>query len=572
MTTIVIEKDAMVPMRDGVRLATDIYRHDGRKPEPVLVTRSPYNKDGAVSGNYGLDIIRSVQSGYVVVVQDVRGRYASEGDFDPMTNETSDGIDTFAWAASQPWSSGVVGTFGGSYLGATQWLPARENPPALKAMVPSVTFSDMYEAMAYQGGAKVMHDLRWVVHDIVPAELRRRAGRGETVPETETPLEIDVALKGLPLGSHPLIREVAPFYHRWLTRPATDPSWVQGSPSAGYDRITAPALNIGGWYDIFTWGTLRNFMEMRKHGGSEDARQHQRVIMGPWSHINLTGSFPEREFGPGASHAAIDLGGIQLRWFDHWLKGVDNGVEDEAPVKIFVMGIDEWRDEPDWPLPDTRYRDWFLHSGGTANSLQGDGTLSTEPSTSEPPDTYLYDPMRPVPTVGGQVLLPGGNATGPRDQRPVEMRDDVLVYSSPVLDQPLEVTGPIELRLFASSSARDTDFTGKLVDVFPDGRAMILTEGILRARYRRGIASPELLEPREVYEFRVDLWSTSNLFLPGHRIRLEVSSSNFPRFDRNSNTGGDIAVEPAEGYQPAINRIFHDADHPSRLVLPVIER
>ena len=420
MTTMVIEKNVMVPMRDDVRLATDIYRLEHQVPAPVLVTRSPYNKDGITSGNYGLDVFRAVQAGYVVVAQDVRGRYASDGAFEPMVHETSDGVDTFAWAASQPWSSGVVGTFGGSYLGATQWLPARENPPALKAMVPSVTFSDMYEGMAYQGGAKVMHDLRWVVQDIVPAELRRRAARGETTPAIETPLEVDAALNELPLGSHPLIREAAPFYRRWLTSPATDPLWAEGSPSAGYDRITAPALNIGGWYDIFTWSTLRNFTEMRTRGGSEAARRHQRVIIGPWCHANLTGSFPEREFGPDASHAAIDLGGIQLRWFDHWLKGVDTGADEQPPVKIFVMGIDEWRDEPDWPLPGTRYRDWFLHSGGKANSLHGDGTLSTEPPTSEPPDTYLYDPMRPVPTVGGQVLLPGANATGPRDQRSVE--------------------------------------------------------------------------------------------------------------------------------------------------------
>jgi putative CocE/NonD family hydrolase len=251
---------------------------------------------------------------------------------------------------------------------------------------------------------------------------------------------------------------------------------------------------------------------------------------------------------------------------------VDNGVDREPPVTLFVMGIDRWRAEADWPLPGTQYRPYYLHSAGRANTLHGDGTLSTEPPSDEPPDVYLYNPLRPVPTVGGQVLFPGGNANGPRDQRAVELRDDVLVYSTPVLDRPVEVTGPIELRLFVASSARDTYFTGKLVDVYPDGRAMILTEGILRARYRTSFTVSELLEPGAVYELRLDLWATANVFLPGHRIRLEVSSSNFPRFARNSNTGGEIAREAAKHYRPAINRIFHDAAHLSRLILPIIER
>jgi putative CocE/NonD family hydrolase len=239
---------------------------------------------------------------------------------------------------------------------------------------------------------------------------------------------------------------------------------------------------------------------------------------------------------------------------------------------IFVMGIDEWHTEDDWPLPDTQYRPYYLHSAGRANTLRGDGTLSTDLPGDEPPDVYLYNPLRPVPTVGGQVLLPGGNAMGPRDQREVEVRDDVLVYSTPALDRPIEVTGPIGLCLFVASSAPDTDFTGKLMDVYPDGRTIILTEGILRARYRNSFTEPEFLEPEKIYELRLNLWATANVFLPGHRIRLEVSSSNFPRFDRNSNTGGDIISETTDQYRPAINRIFHDAAHPSRLNLPIIER
>jgi uncharacterized protein len=572
MTTILIDKNIMVPMRDGVRLATDVYRLADAASTPVLMARTPYNKEGIIAGSESFDVMRAVQAGYAVVVQDVRGRYASEGEFNPQIQETADGVDAFAWAAAQPWSNGRIGTFGGSYLGGTQWLPAREQPPALQAMAPSITYSDSYEGLSYQGGAKVLHDLRWVVANIVPAEIARRVARGETPLESQRPLDVNGALAELPLATHPLIRNYAAFYLDWLTHRTHDDYWPQTAPNAGYERITAPALNIGGWYDIFLWSTLQNYMGMRARGGSERARCNQGVIIGPWTHMNFSGSFPEREFGPSAGSAALDLASLHLRWFDRWLKDVDNGVDREPPVTIFVMGIDEWRSAADWPLPDTQYRPYYLHSNGTANTLHGDGTLSAEPPGEEPPDVYLYNPLRPVPTVGGQVILPGGNAMGPRDQRAVELRDEVLVYSTSVLDRPVEVTGPIELRLFVASSACDTDFTGKLVDVYPDGRAMILTEGILRARYRNSFTAPELLEPDAVYELCLDLWATANVFLPGHRIRLEVSSSNFPRFDRNSNTGGEIASEAASQYRPAINRIFHDVAHPSRLILPIIER
>jgi putative CocE/NonD family hydrolase len=376
----------------------------------------------------------------------------------------------------------------------------------------------------------------------------------------------------LPLSDHPLIRDAAAFYLDRLAHPTADAYWRPMSPCAGYAQITAPALNVGGWYDIFLWGTLQNYQGMRRRGGTEHARRNQRVIIGPWTHTNFTGSFPEREFGAAAGSDAIDLTGLQLRWFDRWLKEADNGVDQEPPVTLFVMGVDRWRTEAEWPLPGTQYRPYHLHSAGQANTLSGDGTLSAEPPGDEPPDAYLYNPLRPVPTVGGQVILPGGNAMGPPDQRAVEARDDVLVYSTPVLDRPVEVTGPIELRLFVASSARDTDFTGELVDVYPDGRAMILTEGILRARQRASATVPEPLEPEAVYALRLDLWATANVFLRGHRIRLEAASSSFPRFARNSNTGGEIASEAAGHYRPAINRVFHDAARPSRLILPIIER
>jgi uncharacterized protein len=515
--------------------------------------------------------MRAVQAGYVVIVQDVRGRFASEGDFTPHFQELDDGVDAIAWVAAQPWSSGVVGTFGGSYLACTQWFAARGQPSALRVMAPVVSPADAYEGMAYQGGAHVLHGLRWAAAAIAPEEIQRRVARGEAPPADGGRLDVDEILTGLPLGDHPLLHTYAPYYDEWLTHPTADAYWDPISPSRSYERIQVPALHISGWYDIFLGPTFQNYLGMRQRGGTEQARRNQRVIIGPWTHGNFTGSFPEREYGPDASSDAIDLAGIQLRWFNRWLKEEQNGADQEPPVMIFVMGVDAWRSAAAWPLPGTQARPYYLHSGGQANTLHGDGTLSQELPGDEPADVYLYNPLRPVPSVGGQVILPGANAEGPRDQREVELRDDVLVYSTLVLERPVEVIGPIELRLFVASSARDTDFTGKLVDVYPDGRAIILTEGILRTRYRTSLTQPEPLEPELVYELRLDLWATANVFLPGHRIRLEVSSSSFPRFGRNSNTGDEIARETAHAHQQAINRIFHDAAHPSRLILPIFE-
>lgn len=563
------ETNVMVPMRDGVQLATDIYRPENAAPLPALIARTPYNKNG-MNERYP-EIKRYIEAGYIVIVQDVRGRYASQGDFNPHFNETRDGVDMFAWVASQPWSNGVVGTFGGSYLGGTQWLPARENPPALKAMVPQVTFSDMYQGNTHPGGAKVLHDLRWAV-GMIPDVISRLRARGEDVPADEDLPDVNTVLTDLPLAGHPMIKKYGSFYDEWMNHPTQSAYWDSISPSAGYSNITAPAMNISGWYDIFIWGTLQNYQNMKKEGGSAIARNNQKLIIGPWDHGNFSGIFPERQFGEASSSDAIDLTGIKIRWYDHWLKGIDNGIDTEDPVLIFTMGTDEWRTEKDWPLPGTQYRPYYLHSRGKANTLNGDGTLSTQKPAGEPFDEYTYDPMNPVPSVGGQVILPGPNTSGPRDQQEVEQRPDVLVYSTPVLEKPVEVTGPIELRLFISSSAPDTDFTAKLVDVYPDGRAMILTNGIFRARYHNSFEKAELLEPEKVYELNINLLATSNVFKPGHRIRLEVSSSNFPQFNRNSNTGENIAQETAEEYCPAVNRVYHSAEHASHLILPIIER
>jgi len=575
---IVIEKNVMVAMRDGVHLAADVYRPVEEGQHPVLLMRLPYNKDlpGRLAA-FVSTAFRAAQQGYVVVLQDCRGRFASEGEFYPQFDDANDGVDTIHWIVEQPWANGKVGMIGGSYLGFTQWLLAKEHPEALRAIAPQVTTSNYYQTpMRHEGGVFELGVLFWAL-SMVPEEVQRRMRQGQASREQmgaimQAMRDPSALMAHLPLVDQPLLREFAPWYLDWLNHPTYDDYWKRIAHSEYYEQLTVPALNMGGWYDLFLGGTLANYVGMKQRGGSVVARAHQRLVIGPWSHTNDMGMFSERSYGLAASSAAIDLEGMQLRWHDHWLKGEENGVEQDKPVKIFVMGLDQWRDEDDWPLPDTQYRPYYLHSGGHANSATGNGTLSPDAPAEEPEDVYLYDPRHPVPTVGGAILIDLAPVEGPRDQRAVEVREDVLCYSTPVLEKPVEVTGPIALVLYISSSARDTDFTGKLVNVYPDGRAEILTDGILRARYRESFTEAKLLEPGQIYELRLDLWATSNLFKAGHRIRLEVSSSNFPRFDRNTNTGGVIERQTEKDLVQAVNRIYHDAAHPSHLILPIIER
>lgn len=577
---IVVQKNIAVRMRDGVTLATDIYRPATGGPFPTLVARMPYSKElTSVLVLLMPDPLRLAQAGYAVVVQDCRGCFQSQGTLNLFFQETHDGVDTIAWAAAQPWSSGIVGMVGGSYLGAAQWLAAAETPPALHAIAPFITCDQIYAPWTYQGGAfQLGFCLFWALGYFTIPELQRRLPhQPATLLDLSAAIhalgDIDALYHRLPLNEIAELK-IAAYYHDWLAHPSADDYWQSIAPGRSYERITTPALIIGGWYDPFLDGTLASYQGMRDQGGSPDARRPQ-LIIGPWSHGVWHGFFPERDFGLLAGVDAIDLAGAQLRWFDYWLKGEETGVNDNQPVKIFVMGLDQWREEDDWPLPDTQYRPLYLHSSGQANSLHGDGVLAWEPPGYEPADVYHYDPRRPVPTCGGATLLPGALSAanaGPRDQRAVEVRADVLVYTTLPLTRDVEVTGPIQLVLFASSSTYDTDFTGKLVDVFPDGRALIITDGILRARYRQSLTQPTRLEPDTIYELHISLSATANVFKAGHRIRLEVSSSNFPRFDRNTNTGGIIAQESEADCLVAVNRVFHDQAHPSHLLLPIIER
>jgi uncharacterized protein len=575
-----VEKDVMVPMRDGIELATDVWIPDGPGPAPTLLVRLPYGKDMIGLYSYGMvpNVFGLVEAGYAVVYQDCRGTFRSGGEFSPMVNEASDGADAVAWLAAQPWCDGNIGAFGASYLGFVQWATASVCRD-LKAIAPAVTTTDYYSTPWYsEGGALSLHAVQSWTTLMALAEAHRAVGAGVGDPQALMDLlgmaaEPEPHLAALPVRVRPLLEKQWPWWAEILAHPARDEYWRGLSVAEHFDDITVPALNIGGWFDIFITSTVRTFTALRQRGGSAGAREGQRLIVGPWDHLNSTGIYPDRQFGMMADALLADLTGQHQRFFDRWLRGQADALAGSAPVRIFVMGIDQWRDEQDWPLPGTSYDAYYLHSSVRANTAEGDGELSLEPPGGENTDAYLYDPLRPVPTLGGRVMSPStANAAGPVDQRRAESRDDVLCYSTPVLARPVEVTGHVSLTMFVSSSAPDTDFTGKLVDVFPDGRAIFLTDGILRARYRRSLAEPELLTPGEVYEVTLDLSVTSNVFLPGHRIRLEVSSSNFPRFDRNTNTGGVICEDGDAHVQVAVNRIFHGPAHKSRLVLPVIAR
>jgi hypothetical protein len=357
----------------------------------------------------------------------------------------------------------------------------------------------------------------------------------------------------------------AQFYRDWIRHPDYDDYWKKLNVEEVFDQIGIPVHTMGGWFDIFSQGTLRGYAGMSREGKTETARSNSRLLIGPWGHgsSRKTG---EIDFGP---HAHVDTNAVTLRWFDHRLKGLDNGLDDEPPVTLFVMGVNLWRQENEYPLARARYRKLYLSSGGNANSRHGDGRLSWDaPGGDSEPDHYRYDPNDPVPSVGGNNCCGTPTPTGPRDQSEIEDRKDVLVYTSGVLTEPVEVTGPVKLVVHASSDAPDTDFVAKLVDVFPDGRAINVAEGILRARYRESLSAPKLLEPGKVYEMTIDLVGTSNAFLPGHRIRVDIAGSHFPQFDRNPNTGESFGTSAK--VRVANQTLHHSRDYPSHIVLPVI--
>ena len=557
---VIVQNNVRVKMRDNVSLAADIYRPKSEGKFPVLLERTPYNRKGNFGMAYGL-----ASRGYVVVLQDTRGRFDSGGEFYPFRYESQDGYDTVEWAAALAYSNGQVGMFGGSYVGATQMLAAMAKPPHLVAIFPYITASEYYDGWTYQNGVLMQWFASSWSTGLTVDTLRRKAGELSRPKQWVEQLPVEkYALLDLPQ-----VTSLAPYYRDWLEHERSDAYWKQWKVSDHYPEMTVKGLHAGGWHDLFLKGSIKNYTGLREAAATPDARNGQRLLVGPWAHAATS---PEGKIGDvvfGKS-AVLNMEQTALRWFDYALKGVQNEYATAPPVRIFVMGENAWRAENEFPLARTRYTKYFLHSNRGANSLAGDGVLNLTPPKDERPDVYQYDPAHPVPTIGGRLCCGEAIPPGPFDQRANESRPDVLVFSTPTLEKDVEVTGFIAVELYASTSAPDTDFTALLVDVEPNGYARFLTDGIVRARYHNSTETPEEIIAGKVYKYTIDLWATSNLFKAGHKIRLYISSSNFPRFNRNLNTG-----EPMLGatrMTTAKQTIHHDAKYPSAVTLPVIPR
>jgi hypothetical protein len=524
-----------IRMRDGVVLYADVYRPVGDGQYPVLVSRTPYSTERAPSAY--APAVFFARRGYVFVFQDVRGRHESEGGWNPFLQEQQDGYDTIEWAARQPWSNGKVGMQGASYLGHVQWQAAMARPPSLAAVFPNLAPTSIYhDTVTLNGAFRLSLAFGW---GPVRQESRIMQNTGmHTMPDGPDGLSFEKILWHLPLSEMPkLAGRRAAFWDDWLRHPEYDDFWRAASAEEVFDRIQIPVHTFGGWFDILIQGTLR---------GYQGVKGQRRMVVGPWGH-GPSRKYGEVDFG---EEAHVDPQAVELRWFDYTLKGLKNGLEREPPVKIFTMGVNRWRGESRYPLERTEYRKLYFHSEGKPNSYRGDGRLSWEPPSGDPsPARYRHDPDYPVPSIGGNNCCGAPTPAGPVDQRPVEDRNDVLVYTSDYLDQPLDVTGPVQVVLHAASDAGSADFVAKLVDVYPDGKAYNMAEGVYRARR---------LERGKAQELTIDLVGTSVVFQPGHRIRVSIASSHFPQFDRQP--------------QAANQRVFATRAYASHIVLPVIPR
>ncbi len=539
-----------IPMRDGVRLAADLFLPDANGRFPTVLVRTPYNRKFPFAASYRFFAKR----GYAVVVEDVRGRHASQGVFGSTSQEGPDGSDTLNWIAAQPWSDGRVGMAGSSYLGIAQWWAATQGNPHLMTISPMCSGDDEYLDRFYSpGGAlQIGHRLLWLAENLTP-------------PSHVKPL-FQSYIDHLPLRTADIMAtgEVLPVWRTALAHSSYDSYWKEISVRQRLHRVTIPVLSFGGWFD--------EYVESDLHAFSELSKRHQTVEtwIGPWSH-NPGWKFPTRDFG---RQSWVPIREKQADWFDHWLRGKDDSSTFDpgsSALYIFVMGPNTWREEHEWPLARTRYTPIYLNSRGHANSSDGDGVLQWRLAWAAPNDTFQYDPLNPVPTAGGAICCePTVLPPGPLDQRQVEKRNDVLVYTSDPLTDDLEVTGPVRVVLYVATSANDTDFTAKLVDVQPNGSPLLVADGIQRLRYRLSLEEPVFVKRNTAYQITVDVGVTSYVFAPGHRLRLEVSSSNFPRFDRNLNSMRANAEE--EKATEARQTVFHGSGYPSALILPVIPK
>ena len=571
---VLFESGLSVPMRDGTVTRADLFLPDADGPFAALITRTPYDRTASENISAPIHAVRAAQDGYAVVIQDVRGRYDSEGEFRPLHQEIEDGYDSVEWVGAQEWCSGRVGMYGISYGGATQWLAALGRPPSLGAIAPGYTATDYHDGWAWQGGAfELGFNLTWatgaLTHAMWPT-LRRRLGLTEADEDDflSTKDALDLAFERMPLSDQPHLRGLADYYWEWLSHPEYDEYWSEICIQDRLGEIGVPTFSYGGWYDLFMGGTLRGFNGIRHAAPSPELRAAHRLLVGPWVHLrNCPGTVGAYDFGTRAGAYHLGLEGKLLDFFDHHLRG--GPAPGAGAVEMFAMGENRWRTYDSFPPPEADEVRLYLRSTGGAGRSMEDGTLNFDPPGDEPADAFVYNPADPAPTMGGGLCCDAAwMKWGPYDQRPVEARSDVLVYSTPPLAQDIEITGWVRATLYASTSAADTDFTAKLVDVSPDGDAMNLTDGIVRARYRQGRGPALAVTPGEVVEYDIDMWATSNVFRAGHRIRLEVSSSNFPRFDRNPNTGGDISSE--DRMVQAFQTVHHDAERPSHLTISMV--
>lgn len=548
--SIFAQYNVRVPMRDGVKLSADIYRpaetRDGARV-PVILARTPYNKN---QKSYIEPARYFAERGYAYVTMDVRGRGDSDGEFIPYRNEGRDGYDAVEWCAAQAWSSGNVGTLGASYLGRIQWLTALWQPPHLKTMIVMVTPSDPF--VETPTGVPGLQHLCWFY--LVHGRLRQPMEEINWNPIYEhLPLLTMDERAGLDL----------PQWREELQHLTRDEYWRAICYQDQFEKINLPTLHISGWYDDEQIGTPRNFIGMTTRGATEFARMHQKLLMGPWGHaVNAAQKIGEVDFGAAA---LIDLRGYELRWFDAWLKGNDDGITREPAARLFVMGENKWRDENEFPPARAQYTNFYLHSAGGANSRYGDGTLTLEMPGAENPDRYVYDPARPTPYITDATSSQIG---GPDDYAAIQQRGDVLVYVSAPLENDVTVIGPVRVVLYAASSARDTDFTALWFDAHPNGFRQRLCDGIVRARYREGMENPTLIEPHKLYRYEIDLWYIAHVFQKGHRIGLQIASAAFPKYARNLNGGGALANETV--MRQAEQTVYHDAEHPSALILPIL--
>ncbi|HEX5144212.1 MAG TPA: CocE/NonD family hydrolase [Mycobacterium sp.] len=563
-------------MRDGTVLRADVYSPKTSDVVPVLLMRTQYGKSGAQVQTARFQSPDWFASHcYIVVIQDIRGQGTSGGVFTEFAHDQEDGYDSVEWAAGLPGSNGKVGMYGSSYVGATQWLAATTTPPHLTTIVPANTASDYYDGWTYEGGQyRLAFLLPWAMETIATTAAKNRGDTAAVAALTAAAAEPTRWMDFRPFNAVPPMQPgsptVAPWYFDWIRHSTRDDYWTRWSIRDRYANVRVPVLDVEGWYDAFLAGGVENFAGMVDHGGTPQARANQRLVIGPWDHVNW--GRPESEPAPRlkaiGAVANSPINELMLAWYDHFLKGRDNGVSGQPKVDYFLMGANRWRSATAWPLPRTRWTTYYLSgSGGLADRT---GTLSSAtPPAGQAPDVYTYDPANPAPSVGGHSCCGAQSGPqGPYDQTPVEQRSDVLVYRSAPLTADTEVTGPVTVNLWASTSATDTDFTAKLEVVQPDGTVINLNNGIIRTAFRDSLSQPTPVTPGQPYHYRIAVWPTSYQFRTGDRISVEVSSSDYPQFAPNPNTGAPFGVDTVT--RPATQTILHDAAHPSSVTVPVI--